>query len=199
MARLPAGQRRVQILETLALALETEAGNRITTAELAAKVGVSEAALYRHFSSKADMFSALIEFAEESVFGLCAQITREASPMGHRCRRVVAMVLQFAARNPGICRVLIGEALVGESATLRARAAQFFARLEAELRKLIREAELQPGVRAAASATQIANLLTALVEGRISRFVRTRFAESPVDEWEVQWRVIEPALFGAAP
>ena len=95
--------------------------------------------------------------------------------------------------------MLIGEALVGESATLRARAAQFFARLEAELRKLIREAELQPGVRAAASATQIANLLTALVEGRISRFVRTRFAESPVDEWEVQWRVIEPALFGAAP
>ena len=195
MARLPAGQRRQQILETLALALETQAGARITTAELAAKVGVSEAALYRHFSSKAAMYTALIEFAEEAVFGLCAQIASEPLATGQRCGRVAAMVLEFAARNPGICRVLLGEALVGEAPQLQARAAQFFARLEAELRKLIREAQLQPRGRAAGPPSQVASIISAIVEGYIGRFVRSQFRDSPSAGWEAHWQLLRPALF----
>ena len=133
MPEKPKSPRRQQILEALALELENRPGARITTARLAEVVGVSEAALYRHFPSKAKMFEALIEFAEESVFGLANRILAEEGDATRRCERILTMLLTFSDRNPGITRVLLGEALLGEHERLRARVSQFFDRFETQL------------------------------------------------------------------
>jgi len=190
--------RRQQILEALARELESRPGARITTARLAEVVGVSEAALYRHFPSKAKMFEALIEFSEESVFGLANRILSEESRMDRRCERILTMLLTFSDRNPGITRVLLGEALVGEHERLRERISQFFGRFETQLKQVLREGEQVDQVILEAGVPAVANLLMAVVEGRMSQFCRSGFEHSPMQSWDQQWQVLEAGLFPRA-
>lgn len=190
--------RRQQILEALAQELETRPGVRITTARLAQVVGVSEAALYRHFPSKAKMFESLIEFAEESVFGLASRILAEEADATRRCERILTLLLTFSDRNPGITRVLLGEALVGEHERLRVRVSQFFDRFETQLKQILREAEQMSGLEFRASVAAIANLMMAVVEGRMSQFSRSGFKHSPMDSWEEQWRALRAGLLPRA-
>ena len=138
--------RKQNILEVLARELESNPGSRITTAALAKAVGVSEAALYRHFASKAKMYEALIDFAEDTVFGLINKILEQEKTVEKRCERILLLVLGFAERNPGIARVLLGDALVGENERLRIRVAKFFERIETQLKQILREANLSGGV-----------------------------------------------------
>jgi len=197
MSSGPKPSRRRQILEALAAELERGTGTRITTARLAAVVGVSEAALYRHFPSKAKMLEALIEFAEESVFGLTTRILAETPDAPERCARVLALVLGFAERNPGITRVLLGDALVGEHPRLRKRTAQFFDRVETQLRQILRaDPRYRDGPRAEALASD-ANLMLVVVEGRLGQFCRSEFKQRPTEGWKRQWRTLATALFAA--
>jgi len=169
--------RRQQILEILAQELELHPGSRITTAALAKAVGVSEAALYRHFSSKAKMFEALIDFAEGSVFSLITKILDQESNVLVRCDRIVQLLLGFSERNPGITRILLGDALVGENDRLRVRVSKYFERLETQLKQIFREANLTNGPRAAASIDGTANQIMALVEGKMNQYVRSNFTK----------------------
>ena len=187
--------RRQQILEALARELESRPGARITTARLAEVVGVSEAALYRHFASKAKMFEALIEFSEESVFGLANRVLSEESEATRRCERILTMLLTFSDRNPGITRVLLGEALVGEHERLRARVAQFFNRFETQLKQILREGEQVTDLELRANVAATANLLMAVVEGRMTQFSRSDFKHSPMESWEQQWLLLRSGLF----
>ena len=187
--------RRQQILETLARELETHPGSRITTAELAAAVGVSEAALYRHFASKARMFEALIDFAEDSVFGIINSILAQDRNPVTRCEKIIRLLLGFAERNPGITRVLLGDALVGEHERLRARVNQFFDRIETQLRQVLREANLSNEIRMVAPIDATANYLLAIAEGKISRYARGGFTRSPTEHWDEQWSVLRDAIF----
>ena len=195
MPEKPKRPRRQQILEALALELENRPGARITTARLAEVVGVSEAALYRHFPSKAKMFEALIEFAEESVFGLANRILAEEVDATRRCERILTMLLTFSDRNPGITRVLLGEALLGEHQRLRARVSQFFDRFETQLKQILREGELVNELGMRVSVAAIANLLMAVVEGRMTQFSRSGFQHSPMESWEQQWQALQVGLF----
>ena len=198
MPETPKRPRRQQILEALALELENRPGARITTARLAEVVGVSEAALYRHFPSKAKMFEALIEFAEESVFGLANRILGEEIDATRRCERILTMLLTFSDRNPGITRVLLGEALLGEHERLRARVSQFFDRFETQLKQILREGEQVTELGLRASVAAIANLLMAVVEGRMTQFSRSGFEHSPMESWEQQWQALQVGLFPGA-
>lgn len=186
--------RKQSILEALAAELERSPGTRITTAALAKAVGVSEAALYRHFASKAKMFEGLIEFAEETVFARINQILESEKETKVRCAKVVYLLLGFADRNPGITRVLLGDALVGENERLHSRVEQFFARIETQFRQILREARMREGVDNSEAETGAA-LMLALVEGRMHQFLRTRFKVSPLDGWDVQWALLERSLF----
>ncbi len=187
--------RRQEILETLTHELETNPGSRITTASLAKAVGVSEAALYRHFPSKAKMFEALIDFSEEAIFGLVNKILEQEKDPVTRCEKILSVLLIFSERNPGISRVLIGDALVGENERLRKRVSQFFERLETQIKQILREANLSDGNRAAQSIDSTANIMLALVEGRISQYIRSSFEKKPSKYWEEQWAAIRPGLF----
>jgi TetR/AcrR family transcriptional regulator len=188
--------RRQQILETLASELEMKSGSRITTAGLAAAVGVSEAALYRHFASKAQMFEALIEFAEGAIFNLFAQIIRVEKKPQDRCFQLVSVLLRFAERNPGIVRVLVGDILVGEDERLRIRASRLFARIETQFKQVLRERNLiaasEMGQEEIANGAQ---LLLSVVLGRFGRFVGDNFKESPVANWPAQWEMLNEGLF----
>jgi TetR/AcrR family transcriptional regulator len=189
-------ERRRQILEALARELERRPGERITTARLAGVVGVSEAALYRHFPSKAKMFEALIEFAEESVFGLSKRIMSEEHGPARRCEKLISMLLAFADQHPGLTRILLGDALVGEHERLRARAAQFFDRFETQLRQVLRDARQDdPGLLAPGAVATVANLLMAVVEGRMAQYRRSGFSRSPIEAWPEQWRELERGVF----
>lgn len=179
--------RRDDILQHLARMLEATPGGRITTAALAAQVGVSEAALYRHFPSKAKMFEGLIAFIEETLFTRIARIRREEPDALVQCEGILGLLLGFCARNPGITRLLTGDALAGENERLRGRVQQLFDRLETELRTVLREAEPRQGLRTALPAAQAANLLLAAAEGRISQFVRSDFRRDPTEHWPEQW------------
>jgi TetR/AcrR family transcriptional regulator len=190
--------RRQQILEALAQELETRPGARITTARLAEVVGVSEAALYRHFPSKAKMFEALIEFAEESVFGLANRILAEEGDATRRCERILTLLLTFSDRNPGITRVLLGEALVGEHERLRARVSQFFDRFETQLKQILREGEQVTELGLRANVAAMANLLMAVVEGRMTQYSRSDFKHSPMESWEQQWHALQVGLLPGA-
>ncbi len=198
MPETPKRPRRQQILEALALELENRPGARITTARLAEVVGVSEAALYRHFPSKAKMFEALIEFAEESVFGLANRILGEEVDATRRCERILTMLLTFSDRNPGITRVLLGEALLGEHERLRARVSQFFDRFETQLKQILREGEQVTELGLRASVAAIATLLMAVVEGRMTQFSRSGFEHSPIESWDQQWQALQVGLFPGA-
>jgi len=189
--------RRQQILHALAHMLETEPGGRITTAGLAKTVGVSEAALYRHFPSKAKMFESLIEFIEETIFERVTLIQREEQSAMGRCEKILGLLLAFAERNPGISRILTGDALTGETERLRVRVNQFFERLETQLKQILREAELREGVRTTVTVSTAANLLMAVAEGRIGQFVRSDFKNRPTEYWQDQWPVLMEGFFKA--
>ena len=190
-------KRAQQILEALAHQLETNPGKRITTAALAKEVGVSEAALYRHFPSKARMFEALIEFIEDTVFGLINRILEEHSTANARCEHLLTMLLSFSARNPGLTRILVGDALTGEHDRLRVRITQFYDRLETQLKQILREAESKSELPVGHPSTAIANLLLATAEGRMNQFVRSGFQLSPLERWDQQWQLLSTNLLSA--
>jgi len=192
-------QRRQQILEALAQMLEDNPGDRITTARLAAQVGVSEAALYRHFPSKAKMFEGLIEFAEDALFQRIALILQEEETALLRARHILFLLISFAERNPGISRLLTGEALTGETERLRHRINQLMDRVETQLRQVLREAELREGLRPVMGLPEAANLLFACAEGRILEFVRSEFRRSPTAGWEEQYAYMSGALMREVP
>jgi len=182
------GERREQILQALAAMLEQPGAERITTAALAARLGVSEAALYRHFASKAQMFEGLIEFIERTVFSLVNQITEreqsgaEPASAGRHAAKVVAMLLQFAEKNPGMTRVMVGDALVFENERLQQRMNQFFDKIEATLRQGLRGAIESSGSGTPTVDTQVlASALTAFAVGRLHRFARSGFKRSPTE------------------
>lgn len=187
--------RRQQILQALAHMLEVSPGERITTARLAKEVGVSEAALYRHFPSKSKMFEGLIQFIEETLFTRVSMILKEEDQATARCEKILTLLLTFTERNPGITRILTGDALAGETERLRARVAQLFDRYETQLKQTLREAELQEGIRPTMPVAIAANLLLATVEGRICQFVRSEFKRKPTENWQDQWPVIMDGFF----
>lgn len=185
-------KRKNEILQALALMLEKDPGERITTAKLAKQVGVSEAALYRHFPSKARMFEGLIEFTEEALFSRINLIAKEQMTLSVQCEQILSLVLTFASRNPGICRLLTGEALSGEHERLRGRISQLFNRIETQIKQLFRQHEVSAKVKYMPEVSGRANLLLATVEGRIQQYVRTDFVQSPLASWENQWQLLEP-------
>jgi TetR/AcrR family transcriptional regulator len=184
------GERRVQILQTLAQMLEQPGAERITTAALAAQLSVSEAALYRHFASKAQMFEGLIEFIESSVFTLVNQIVERDASGAQQAVKIVTVLLQFGEKNPGMVRVMVGDALVFEHERLIARMNQFFDRLESQLRQSLRSAaegagSLQPTVDGNAQASA----LTAFAIGRLQRYARSGFKRSPTEHLDAGLRL----------
>ena len=187
------GERRVQILEALAAMLEQPGAERITTAALAARLEVSEAALYRHFASKAQMFEGLIEFIEQSVFGLINQILERPAPPQvdpasaalRQAASIATMLVQFAERNPGMTRVMVGDALVYENERLQQRMNQFFDKVEATLRQCLRTgAEADGSATPSADAQVRASMLTAFIVGRLQRFARSGFRRLPSEHLE---------------
>ena len=189
--------RKQQILQALAEMLEITPGGRITTAGLAKQVGVSEAALYRHFPSKAKMFDGLIEFIEDTIFSRVNFILNSDANTQHRCHNTLYLLLSFTEKNPGITRILTGDPLSGESDRLRVRVAQFFDRLETQLRQMLRESELRDGYTIDFDIPATANLMLSVVEGRISQFVRSNFEQKPTQDWEQQWQIISLTIFPA--
>jgi len=183
--------RRQQILEALAHELEMNPGERITTAGLARAVGVSEAALYRHFPSKAKMFEGLIEFIEESIFGLINRILKEETSSLKRCENILSLLLGFSERNPGLTRILSGDVLTGETERLRLRVSQFYERLETQIKQVLREGEMNKELKLSVPVQVQANLLLAAAEGRIVQFVRSGFKRSPLENWNKQWLLLE--------
>jgi TetR/AcrR family transcriptional regulator len=186
--------RKQAILEALARELEQNPGERITTAQLAKGLGVSEAALYRHFPSKARMFEGLIEFAEDTVFRLIGQILQNEHNTVARCEKIITLLLGFSAKNPGISSILVGTALTGETERLRQRVNQFFERLETQFRQILRERELTLTQAGGRPVNETANLLLTVVEGHLQQFVRTGYRQSPLVSWEQQWQLLAPAL-----
>jgi TetR/AcrR family transcriptional regulator len=185
------GERRVQILQTLAGMLEQPGSERVTTAALAARLGVSEAALYRHFASKAQMFEGLIEFIESSVFSLANQIS-EREPSGvQQARKVVTMLLQFGERNPGMARVMVGDALVFEHDRLVMRMSQFFDRVESQLKQSLRVAgDASGSVMATVDANAVASVLTSFSVGRLQRYARSDFKRPPTEHLDAALNLI---------
>lgn len=170
------GERRLQILQTLAAMLEQPGTERVTTAGLAAKIGVSEAALYRHFASKAQMFEGLIDFVDQSVIGLIRQVTDREPAGTQQAGRIVALLLQFAEKNPGMSRVMIGDALVLEHERLQERINLLFDKIEAQLRQSLKGIE---STTPTADAQVTASLLVAFMQGRLQRFARSGFKRLP--------------------
>jgi TetR/AcrR family transcriptional regulator len=186
--------RKDQILQALARMLEAAPGQRITTAALAREVGVSEAALYRHFPSKARMFEGLIKFIEDTLFARITRIINEEDSAEIRCHNILLLLLTFCDKNPGMTRLLTGDALAGETERLRERIAQFFSRLEAQLKQVLREAQIRENLKTTISPTILTNLLLASVEGRLVQFVRSEFKVSPLDNWDTQWDFLSKNL-----
>ncbi|HEV7617181.1 MAG TPA: nucleoid occlusion factor SlmA [Burkholderiaceae bacterium] len=185
MATTKPGERKLQILQTLAEMLEQPKGEKITTAALAGKLDVSEAALYRHFASKAQMFEGLIEFIESTVFGLINQITAQQENGLAQAQAITGMLLNFAERNPGMTRVIIGDALVNEDERLQARMNQFIERVELAIKQSLRVAVTQ----GQANETEVlarANMITSLVVGRWHRYAKSGFKQNPSESAQVQ-------------
>lgn len=185
MATTKPGERKLQILQALAAMLEHPKGEKITTAALAAKLEVSEAALYRHFASKAQMFEGLIEFIESTVFGLINQISEQQENGLAQVQAIAVMLLNFAERNPGMTRVLIGDALVNEDERLQLRMNQFVERVELALKQALRVAVTQGEAQEGEVAAR-ANMITSLVLGRWHRFAKSGFKQSPSENAQAQ-------------
>ncbi|HTQ98510.1 MAG TPA: nucleoid occlusion factor SlmA [Candidatus Acidoferrum sp.] len=189
------GQRRENILQVLAGMLEKHPGARITTAELASAVGVSEAALYKHFPSKARMFEGLLAFIEDSIFTRITRIVGEPGTAADQCEKIVLLVLGFAEKNPGLSRILNGDALSGEHERLRQRVNQIHERLETQLRQILREAEIKENLRTQVTVTATAAWLQSFMEGRIGQYVRSDFRLLPLRDWPEQWQLLRGGLF----
>ena len=185
------GERRVQILHTLATMLEQPGAERITTAALAAKLEVSEAALYRHFASKAQMFEGLIEFIEQSVFTLVNQIA-ERETSGHvQSQKILSVLLQFGEKNPGMTRVMVGDALVFENERLVSRMNQFFDRIESQLRQSLRlVAESAGSSTPTVDANAQASVLTGFAVGRLQRYARSGFKRVPTEHLDAALQLL---------
>ncbi len=179
------GERRVQILQALASMLEQPGAERVTTAALAAKLDVSEAALYRHFASKAQMFEGLIEFVEQTVFGLVNQITERETQSATRIAKIITMLLQFGEKNPGMTRVMVGDALVFENERLHLRMNQLFDKLESGFKQALREMGEANGSSApTADANVRASVLVSFCIGRLQRYARSGFKRMPTEHLE---------------
>ncbi len=192
------GERRTQILQALAAMLEAPEAEKITTAALAARLQCSEAALYRHFASKARMYEGLIEFIESTLFSLITRIGTEERQGLTQVRNIVQLLLGFAERNRGMTRVLTGEALVHENERLMARMTQMFDRLEVTLKQALRIAASQGSLPANLDSAAAANLLMAWVLGRWQQFTRSGFRQSPLAAWDTQWQIIGRGLIHPA-
>ena len=189
------GERRLEILKTLAQMLEAPRWERVTTAALAARLDVSEAALYRHFASKAQMYEGLIEFIEQTLFGLVNKITAEEDDGVKQIQAILSSLLGFAEKNPGMTRVLVGDALVNEDDRLQTRINQLHDRLEATLKQCLRVAATQgrggaAGEDPAADPGPRANLLLCYVIGRWQQFAKSGFKRAPSELWEKQWPLL---------
>jgi TetR/AcrR family transcriptional regulator len=182
------GERKDQILQTLAQMLETPVGEKITTAALAARIEVSEAALYRHFKGKAQMFDGLIEFIEQTLFALINKITSEEKSGVRQLEAMVAVLLGFAQKNRGMTRVLVGDALVNEHDRLQLRINQLQDRLEAALKQALRFGVSQQEIAQDVDIAAQANLLMSYVTGRWHQFAKSGFKRDPVELWPKQWR-----------
>jgi TetR/AcrR family transcriptional regulator len=185
MATRP-GERKNQILQVLAEMLQAPKGEKITTAALAARLDVSEAALYRHFASKAQMYEGLISFVEESVFGLINKISAEQESGLKQTHAIASMLLSFAEKNPGMTRVLIGDALVNEDERLQTRINQLHDRLEATLKQSLRLAATQGEIDKDADVTAQANLMLAYIIGRWHQYAKSGFKRLPTEQWQKQ-------------
>ena len=183
------GERRIQILQALAAMLEQPGAERVTTAALAARLGVSEAALYRHFASKAQMFEGLIDFIETSIFSLLNQITEGPHSTQDKLRRMLTVLLQFAERNPGMVRVMVGDALVFENDRLQQRMNLFFDKVEAGLRQVLREATADSSTPTIDAQVK-ASLALSFVLGRLQRFARSGYKRSPLEHLDASLAVI---------
>jgi TetR/AcrR family transcriptional regulator len=189
MSSTKPGQRKLQILQALAAMLEQPKGEKITTAALAARLSVSEAALYRHFASKAQMYEGLIDFIESSVFGLINQITEHEERGIDRASAIARMLLAFAANNPGMTRVLIGDTLVGEDERLQLRMNQFYDKVELACKQALRVAASQ-GLGTEEEAGARAGLLVSYVTGRWHRFAKSGFRHKPAEDVALQLALI---------
>ena len=189
MANKP-GERRLQILQTLAGMLETPKGEKITTAALAAQLACSEAALYRHFASKAQMYDALIEFIEQSLFSVVNQITSTESQGLRQVEAIIALLLRFAQKNRGMTRVLIGDALVNENERLQLRINALLDKIEAALKQALRIAATQENLKPDADFGALANLLRCYAVGRWEQYARSGFSKEPLAQWQQQWPML---------
>ena len=184
------GERRLQILQTLAEMLENPKGEKITTAALAARLDCSEAALYRHFASKAQMFDGLIEFIETSLFGVINQISAEEQQGLQQVEHILALLLNFAQRNRGMTRVLTGDALVNENERLQARINLLHDKIEAALKQALRVAATQQQISTEADFGGLANLLLCFVVGRWQQYAKSGFSREPAAHWAQQWPML---------
>ena len=184
------GERRLQILQTLAAMLEAPRGEKITTAALAAQLECSEAALYRHFASKAQMFEGLIEFIESSLFGVINRISAEETDGLHQVEHILALLLGFSQRNRGMTRVLIGDALVNEKERLQLRINQLLDKVEASIKQALRVAATQDRLSPEADFGALANLLLCYVIGRWQQYAKSGFDREPLVDWPVQWPML---------
>jgi TetR/AcrR family transcriptional regulator len=188
------GERKQQILQSLAGMLESPKAEKITTAALAARVEVSEAALYRHFASKAQMYEGLIEFIETTLFGLINRITSDETAGQEQVRAMIHMLLAFAEKNRGMCRVLTGEVLVNENPRLQARVNQLLDRIEVSLKQSLRIAATQGGVAEGLDVGAAANLALAYVLGRWQQFTKSGFTRLPTEQWGAQWALLARSI-----
>jgi len=187
--------RREEILQALAQMLQSSDGSqRITTAKLAANVGVSEAALYRHFPSKTRMFDSLIEFIEDSLITRINLILQDEKETLNRLRLILLLILGFAERNPGLTRIMTGHALMFEQDRLQGRINQLFERIEVQLKQVLREKKMREGSGYSADETLLASQLLAYCEGMLSRFVRSEFKYRPTQDFDARWPLISAQL-----
>ncbi|KXI23979.1 nucleoid occlusion factor SlmA [Photobacterium sanguinicancri] len=195
MAGNKKNNRREEILQALAQMLESAQGSqRITTAKLAAQVGVSEAALYRHFPSKARMFEGLIEFIEDSITTRINRILDEEKDTLNRLRMVLQLILVFAERNPGLTRIMTGHALMFEQDRLQSRINQLFERIETQLRQVLRERKLREGKGFPVDEGILAAQLLGQVEGSLNRYVRSNFKYKPTESFDDYWALLSAQL-----
>jgi TetR/AcrR family transcriptional regulator len=190
MATKKPGERKLQILQILAEMLQDPKGEKITTAALAARLDVSEAALYRHFASKAQMYEGLIDFIENSLFTVVNQITAEEPNGLKQAHAILAMLLTFAEKNPGMTRVLIGDVLIYENPRLQARINQLHDRLEASLKQCLRVAATEEGGNQSEDLAPQANLMLCFVVGRWHQYVKSGFKRKPSEQYEKQWPLL---------
>ncbi|AOT09840.1 MULTISPECIES: nucleoid occlusion factor SlmA [Pseudoalteromonas] len=183
--------RKEQILQSLAQMLETSPGQRITTAKLAAEVGVSEAALYRHFPSKARMFEGLIEFIEDTLLSRINIILENEKDTQSRIYNILHLLLTFSEKNPGITRILTGDALQGEQERLRERVQSLFEKLETQFKQVLRERKLREGKAFNSDEAALANLFLAHVEGKMNQFVRSDFKAKPTATFNNHWQELQ--------